>query len=343
MLATIIEPRLKYDGLRYKFRYLILIAVLCAIGLSAYIPSIVHAAPPNQERITLNNGTASYTGFVTGNGMSKSYVLRAQVGQQMKIVLTGQEHVWFYVQTPNTYPLNRYGGVREWSGTLPETGDYSIVVYADGGVVNAWYQLDFNVETVPHPTDSNSEFAQFPFTTQFHGVSLNGQSEQLAVEPGTRINGTLWYQIWNQRNCPGCPYQLVVGIGQDAQDCAYGGVPAPYPGTFNTGTFNLIAPANPGAYAIRYQSIQQSTCAQAQAVFENEAPQKTVIIGILVVKPPPPQTVTPDLSTPTGVCYSHNDPYRRQWKVGETTPYQGWTCLPGNIWKRGGELRPGAE
>lgn len=62
-------------------------------------------------------------------GMSYVYKLRARAGQTMEINLAGKNpELSFSLIAPDEETIEDAFGVTEWSGKLPQTGDYSIVV-----------------------------------------------------------------------------------------------------------------------------------------------------------------------------------------------------------------------
>jgi hypothetical protein len=62
-------------------------------------------------------------------GMSYVYHVGAQRGQKMSVRLTSDRGLaTFSLIAPDTQTVENGFGVRDWSGDLPQTGDYSIVV-----------------------------------------------------------------------------------------------------------------------------------------------------------------------------------------------------------------------
>lgn len=59
-------------------------------------------------------------------GVSHDYLLRARGGQTMAVHLSSSGDVGFEIITPSRQSLSGY--TRDWSGYLPESGDYRINV-----------------------------------------------------------------------------------------------------------------------------------------------------------------------------------------------------------------------
>jgi hypothetical protein len=87
---------------------------------------------PLTRRVQFKRGTSSTTlqGTVT-RALSETYLVGARAGQVMTVKLTASNRsVTFLVSSPTTTSLIA-DNTRDWTGTLPETGDYTIIVQAD--------------------------------------------------------------------------------------------------------------------------------------------------------------------------------------------------------------------
>jgi hypothetical protein len=86
---------------------------------------------PAHRRVQFQRGSSSAT--VRGKAsivLPDTYLIGARAGQVMTVQLTAREKsVRFMVMTPKTDLIA--DNSRGWSGTLPETGDYTIIVDAD--------------------------------------------------------------------------------------------------------------------------------------------------------------------------------------------------------------------
>lgn len=99
---------------------------------------------PLQRRVQFKRGTSSTTlqGQVTRT-LSETYLVGAREGQVMTVRLTGANRsLSFLVSSPRTTSLMAEN-TRDWTGTLPETGDYSIIVQADG---RATYSITISIK-----------------------------------------------------------------------------------------------------------------------------------------------------------------------------------------------------
>lgn len=86
---------------------------------------------PATRRVQFKRGTSSTTfqGSVTP-ALSETYLVGARTGQVMTVKLTApNKTVTFLVSSPTTALIG--DNSRDWTGTLPENGDYMILVQAD--------------------------------------------------------------------------------------------------------------------------------------------------------------------------------------------------------------------
>jgi hypothetical protein len=124
------------------------------IGLLAFM--LVAAPALNaQKRISFPTGrtTAILKGRTTGGpsesgGMKPvSYRLRARKGQQMTLHLTSaKKNAIFSVYLPGMEPMT--GAAWEstdYSGTLPKSGDYEIMVYPKDEMTNTTFTLEVTI------------------------------------------------------------------------------------------------------------------------------------------------------------------------------------------------------
>jgi hypothetical protein len=110
-----------------------------------------------QKRVKFPVGrtTVILTGKTTGGpsesgGMNPvSYVLRASKGQQMTLHLTSaKKNAVFSVYKPGMEPMegDAWEGT-DWSGELPKTGDYEIIVFPKDEATNTTYTLEVTVRS----------------------------------------------------------------------------------------------------------------------------------------------------------------------------------------------------
>ena len=114
-------------------------------------------------------------------------------------------------------------------------------------------------------------------------VKLDDEETKVTSRPGETIQGMLNYQIWSRDGCPVCVDQIVVGIGDKAEDCAYDGIPGVHPGRTGTGSFSVTVPSSEGEHELRYKRTKAYTCEQAMGIYEASPPPATNTIGTIVV------------------------------------------------------------
>jgi hypothetical protein len=124
------------------------LALLLMIGAST-------AWAQKRVKFPLGRTTVVLTGKTTGGpsesgGMNPvSYVLRASKGQKMTLHLTSaKKNAVFSVYKPGMEPMegDAWEGT-DWSGTLPKTGDYEIIVFPKDEATNTTYTLEVTVRS----------------------------------------------------------------------------------------------------------------------------------------------------------------------------------------------------
>jgi hypothetical protein len=118
--VTEVRTRYKFDGKKYRE------------GESTVVDLETGESKPSSRRVQFARGTSSATvrGRVT-LALSDTWLVGARAGQTMTVQLTAaNKSVRFFVSTPNSAKILT-DDTRSWTGTLPETGDYYIIVDAD--------------------------------------------------------------------------------------------------------------------------------------------------------------------------------------------------------------------
>lgn len=64
-------------------------------------------------------------------GLSHQYKVHARAGQRMEVVLTTRGRTSLTISARNAGILEGADGVKSWTGDLPETGEYLIVIGTD--------------------------------------------------------------------------------------------------------------------------------------------------------------------------------------------------------------------
>jgi len=104
-------------------------------------------------------------------------------------------------------------------------------------------------------------------------LTLNGTGSNVTVAGGSSVTVDYTYQVWGSSTaCPGCNYQLVLGLDNAFQYCSGWTSPSPgdSPGQSGTGSqFTITAPAGTGTYTIYSFSGQYTDCTAAIAAYSS--------------------------------------------------------------------------
>lgn len=120
------------EGRRFlmRARVFILAALLCGGGAVAAFAQVETDKTAKETRITLKRGRASAT--VKGSvawGRTDSHKLAARAGQTLTLKLASSNtQVLFTLFAPDGKIFPDAVAAREWSGELPQKGDYTIIV-----------------------------------------------------------------------------------------------------------------------------------------------------------------------------------------------------------------------
>lgn len=111
---------------------------------------------------------------------------------------------------------------------------------------------------------------------------MNGQGSTVVVKPGEWIHLTLIYYVSNSSNCSGCRQQIVIGVADQPQFCAYDGIPLMCPDHSNgEAARDFPAPGESGTYPVYAANLSLSSCSEALPEFW--AAPKTQIGTIVVM------------------------------------------------------------
>jgi len=101
--------------------------------------------PPGRTTVVLKGKTTG--GPSESGGMNPvSYVLRARKGQQMILHLTSaKKNAVFGLYAPGMDLVEGAQNMTDWSGTLPKTGDYEIIVFPQDEVTNTTFTLEVTI------------------------------------------------------------------------------------------------------------------------------------------------------------------------------------------------------
>jgi hypothetical protein len=116
------------------------------INVALLLATIFAAAGVEAETRRIRFGRGRTTVVLKGaivRGTDDRYRLRASVGQTMSVHITSVENnASFEIFAPRS-GRSLAGVSNDWSGKLPRSGDYTIVVYSERG--NAEYTLEVTV------------------------------------------------------------------------------------------------------------------------------------------------------------------------------------------------------
>lgn len=122
-----------------------LLSLLLLIAPAAWARSRRVKFPPGRTTVVLKGRTTG--GPSESGGMDPvSYLLRARKGQQMTLHLTSaRKNAVFAVYLPGMDLLETAQNVTDWSGTLPKSGDYDIIVFPQDEATDTTYTLEVTV------------------------------------------------------------------------------------------------------------------------------------------------------------------------------------------------------
>jgi hypothetical protein len=101
--------------------------------------------PPGRTTVILKGKTTG--GPSESGGMNPvSYKLRARKGQTMTLHLTSaKKNALFGLYAPGMDLVEGAQSVADWSGELPKTGDYEIIVFPEDEKTNTTFTLEVTV------------------------------------------------------------------------------------------------------------------------------------------------------------------------------------------------------
>lgn len=101
--------------------------------------------PPGRTTMVLTGRTTG--GPSESGGMDPvGYLLRAKKGQTMTLHLTSaKKNAVFGLYAPGMDLVEGAQSVKDWSGELPKTGDYEIIVFPEDEATNTTFTLEITV------------------------------------------------------------------------------------------------------------------------------------------------------------------------------------------------------
>ena len=127
-----------------KRLYIIILGTLLIFG-TAWAKSRRVKFPPGRTTVVLNARTTG--GPSESGGMDPvGYLLRAKRGQTMTLHLTSaKKNAVFGLYAPGMDLVAGAQSVTDWTGTLPKTGDYEIIVFPQDEKTNTTFTLELTV------------------------------------------------------------------------------------------------------------------------------------------------------------------------------------------------------
>jgi len=120
------------------------LAILLLIAPTAWAQKRVKF-PPGRTTVVLRGRTTG--GPSESGGMNPvSYKLRARKGQTMTLHLTSaKKNAVFGLYAPGMDLIEGAQSVADWSGELPKTGDYEIIVFPEDEKTNTTFTLEITI------------------------------------------------------------------------------------------------------------------------------------------------------------------------------------------------------
>ncbi|HEY0323313.1 MAG TPA: hypothetical protein VGC66_20315 [Pyrinomonadaceae bacterium] len=128
-------------------KYLTISLILLALSIGSTPLASAQGQVGVEKRISLSRGKTKTIRGKTDSSTSYIYKMRAQKDQKLVARVTSDGGVaTFSIVPPGTQILENAAGVKEWSGMLPETGDYLIIVaVSSSGVDKISYTLELTI------------------------------------------------------------------------------------------------------------------------------------------------------------------------------------------------------
>lgn len=120
-------------------------AVLLLLATTASAKIIRVKFPKGRTTVILQGRTTG--GPSESGGMDPiAYHVRARKGQTMTLHLTSAKgNAVFGVYAPGMDPMDVGTNAKDWSGTLPKTGDYEIMVFPEDEATNTTFTLELTI------------------------------------------------------------------------------------------------------------------------------------------------------------------------------------------------------
>jgi hypothetical protein len=155
-----------------------LVTIFAAFAASAFAQC--HTGVPARVSFVRGSSTATVDGVMQIKG-DACYTLRARAGQQMNVSLTSAHDFARFNVFPPSKDHTIAHEASEWSGVLPESGDYVIAVYPRTNDEAGSFTLDVSVTAATTP---NANAAPTP-ASDANASSGNSSTSDANVQPYT--------------------------------------------------------------------------------------------------------------------------------------------------------------
>jgi hypothetical protein len=128
-------------------KHLTISFALLALTITSVPAALAQGRLAVEKRIHLSRGKTKTVRGKTDSSTSYIYKMRAQKDQQLEARITSEGGAaTFSIIPPAGQNLGNAAGVKEWSGRLPEAGEYLIVVaVTSGGADETPYTLEVTI------------------------------------------------------------------------------------------------------------------------------------------------------------------------------------------------------
>jgi hypothetical protein len=122
-----------------------LLALMFLTAAPAWAKTIRVKFPPGRTTVVLRGKTTG--GPSESGGMDPiAYQLRARKGQQMIVHLTSaKKNAIFGIYAPGMELVEGAQNTTDWTGTLPKTGDYEIIVFPEDEMTDTAFTLEITI------------------------------------------------------------------------------------------------------------------------------------------------------------------------------------------------------
>ncbi len=126
-------------------RFACLLLGLLLIAPTTWAKSTRVRFPPGRTTVILKGRTTG--GPSESGGMDPvNYILRARKGQQMTVHLTSaKKNAVFAIYLPGMDLLEDAQNGKDWSGTLPKSGAYEIMVFPEDEATDTSFTLEITI------------------------------------------------------------------------------------------------------------------------------------------------------------------------------------------------------